>query len=221
MIEFNQLSKWFWLRNGGRHFVFKNLNLRLPAKTNIGVVGRNGAGKSTLIRMLAGTEEPSAGEIVTDGRVSPPIGLNGGMSRWLTGRENAKFVSRVFGDSQEVMKERLDFIRDFSQIGDFFEQPVMTYSSGMGARLGFAISMAFEYDYYLVDEVTAVGDERFRRRAAAMFAARRGRSGLLLVSHNVDSLKDQCEVGLYVHDEGADLYDTVDEAIKAYRGRAK
>lgn len=221
MIRFDRLSKWYTLRDRSRHYVYRELDLEIPPRTNIGVVGRNGAGKSTLIRMLAGTEDPSSGRILCRGRISPPIGLSGGMSRWLTGRENAKFVCRVFGDPPEVMSDRLDFIREFSQIGHFFEQPVHTFSSGMRARLGFAISMAFDYDYYLVDEVTAVGDERFRRRAAAMFASKRGRAGLFLVSHNVDSLRAQCDAGLYVRDEKAEYFDNIDDAIDAYRKESR
>lgn len=217
MIRFDNVSKWYRLVTGGRHYVYRDLRLDLPARTNIGVVGRNGAGKSTLIRMLSGIDPPSAGRIVSDGRISPPIGLGNGLSPWLTGRENAKFVSRVFGDGPDAMRGRMEFIRDFAQIGDFFEQPVRTYSSGMKARLGFAISMAFDYDYYLVDEVTAVGDERFKRRAAAMFESKRGHAGLLLVSHNIESLRQQCTAGLYIRKGDVTFYESIDEAIHAYR----
>lgn len=217
MIRFEHVDKWFKLKDGGRHHVYRDLCLELPPKMNIGVLGRNGAGKSTLIRLLAGMELPNAGRIVCDGRISPPIGLGGGFSPWLTGKENAKFVSRIFGDTPEVMRERLEFIQDFAQIGDFFGQPIRTYSSGMKARMGFAISMAFEYDYYLIDEVTAVGDERFRRRAAAMFESKRGHAGILLVSHNVDSLKKECQAGLHIRKGVVTYYDDIDAAIQAYR----
>ncbi len=217
MIEFVDLDKWFRMTDGSRHYVYRDLSLRLPAKTSIGVVGRNGAGKSTLVRMLAGTEDPSSGKIICQGRISPPIGLSGGLSKWLTGRENAKFVCRVFGDPADVMRERLEFICDFAQVGKHFDQPVRTYSSGMRARVGFAISLAFEYDYYLIDEVTAVGDERFRRRAAAILASKRERAGVLQVSHNVELLREQCQAGLYVRDGGAVYFADIDEAIDAYR----
>lgn len=217
MIRFENVSKWFRMADGRRHYVYRDLNLELPARTNIGVLGRNGAGKSTMIRMLAGIDPPNSGRIVSDGRISPPIGLGNGLSQWLSGRENAKFVSRVFGDSPEAMQERLKFIQEFAQIEKFFGQPVRTYSSGMRARMGFAISMAFDYDYYLIDEVTAVGDERFRRRAAAMFESKRGHAGILLVSHNVESLRDQCEAGLHIRKGEVTFYPDIDEAINAYR----
>lgn len=217
MIRFEGVSKWYPLDRGGRHYIYRDLSLDLPARTNIGILGRNGAGKSTLIRMLAGIDPPNDGRIVADGRISPPIGLGNGLSPWLSGRENAKFVSRIFGDSPDAMRERMEFVREFAQIGDFFDQPVRTYSSGMKARMGFAISMAFDYDYYLIDEVTAVGDERFRRRAAAMFESKRGHAGVLLVSHNVDSLRQQCTAGLHIRKGVVTFHDDIDEAIHAYR----
>lgn len=217
MIELDHVDKWYDLPRGGRHHVYRDLCLHLPARTNIGILGRNGAGKSTLIRMLAGIDPPSAGSIRTAGRVSPPIGVSGGLSSWLTGAENAKFVCRIFGDSDEVMQRRISFVKEFAQLGDFFQQPIRTYSSGMRARFGFAVSMAFDYDYYLVDEVTAVGDERFRRRANAMFASKRGVAGILLVSHNVDSLREQCTVGLHISGGVVRYFDDINDAISAYR----
>jgi capsular polysaccharide transport system ATP-binding protein len=217
MIEIDGVSKWYDLPRGGRHHVYRDLSLALPARTNIGILGRNGAGKSTLIRMLAGIDPPSAGEIRCQGRISPPIGVSGGLSSWLTGSENARFVCRIFGDSAEVMARRLQFIKEFAQLDHYFEQPIRTYSSGMRARFGFAVSMAFDYDYYLIDEVTAVGDERFRRRANAMFASKRGVAGILLVSHNVESLREQCRVGLHIHDGEVHYFDDIEDAIRAYR----
>lgn len=217
MIELEQVCKWYDLPRGGRHHVYRDLCLKLPARTNIGILGRNGAGKSTLIRMLAGLDPPNAGTIRVEGRISPPIGVSGGLSSSLTGSENAKFVCRIFGDTPEVMARRLEFIREFAQLGEFFGQPLRTYSSGMRARLGFAVSMAFDYDYYLVDEVTAVGDERFRRRANAMFASKRGVAGILLVSHNVDSLREQCPVGLHISGGVVRFFDDINDAISAYR----
>lgn len=217
MIRFEDVSKWYDLPRGGRHHVYRNLSLTLPGKTNIGILGRNGAGKSTLIRMLSGIDGPSQGRIVADGRISPPIGLGGGLSTWLSGAENAKFVCRIFGDSPEVMSQRLKFIKEFAQLEKFFEQPVRTYSSGMKARMGFAISMAFDYDYYLIDEVTAVGDERFRRRANAMFESKRGVAGILLVSHNVESLREQCQSGLHIRNGEVRYFDDIEDAIRAYR----
>ena len=217
MIELDRVSKWYDLPRGGRHHVYRDLSLKLPARTNIGILGRNGAGKSTLIRMIAGIDPPSVGRVRIEGRVSPPIGVSGGLSNWLTGAENAKFVCRIFGDSEAVMKRRLAFIREFAQLEHYFDQPIRTYSSGMRARFGFAISLAFDYDYYLIDEVTAVGDERFRRRANAMFASKQGVAGILLVSHNVESLREQCSVGLHVSGGAVRFFDDINDAISAYR----
>jgi capsular polysaccharide transport system ATP-binding protein len=114
------------------------------------------------------------------------------------------------------MRERLDFIHRFSQLEDFFDQPVRTYSSGMRARLGFAMSMAFDYDYYLMDEITSTGDQRFKMRADEAFRCKRDRASIILVSHAMSTLREWCEVGLYVKDRKVHYYDNIDEAIDLY-----
>ncbi|HKY91037.1 MAG TPA: ABC transporter ATP-binding protein [Nevskiaceae bacterium] len=216
MIRVENLRKSYRRPDGSRLVVYDNLNLELPARTNVGIMGRNGAGKSTLIRLLSGVDRPEAGRVIVEGRISPPIGDKGGVSNWLSGRENAKFVARVCGLEGDALRERVEFIKTFSELGEFFEQPVKTYSSGMRQRLGFSISMAFDYDYYLLDEATSAGDHRFRKRANQAFRTKRNRASIILVSHSVNALREWCDVGLYIKDHQVHYFDDVDDAVDAY-----
>lgn len=216
MIRVENVRKSYLRPDGTRYVVYEDLSLTLPAKTNIGILGRNGAGKTTLMRLLAGIDRPDLGRITTEGRISPPLGLQGGVAQALSGRENAKFACRICGVGGTSMRERLEFIHRFSQLEDFFDQPVRTYSSGMRARLGFAMSMAFDYDYYLMDEISSTGDQRFKLRADEAFRSKRDRASIILVSHAMSTLREWCDVGLYVKDRKVHYYDNIDEAIDLY-----
>src|SRR5690606_31010226 len=145
----------------GRMVVFRDLSLDIPEGVNIGLIGRNGAGKSTLMRLLSAVDLPDSGRIVTKGKLSWPVGLRGGMQKNLTGRDNVKFVCRIHGIRHKRMQEIIRYVEGFADIGEYFDQPVSTYSSGMVARVAFGTSMAFDFDYYLIDEVMAVGDATF------------------------------------------------------------
>lgn len=216
IIRLDKVAKFYTRPDMSRHWIYRDLDLSLPEKTNVGIVGRNGAGKSTLMRLLSGVETPDQGQVTVNGSVSPPVGLSSGFSGWLSGRENAKFVCRIHGDEGALLEERLQFIRDFSELGAFFEQPIKTYSSGMRARLAFAISMSFDYDCYLMDEITSVGDEKFKRRASAAFTALRARASIILVSHSLGTLRKWCDAGLYIRDGRVHYYDQISDAIDAY-----
>ncbi|MGJ8668081.1 MAG: ABC transporter ATP-binding protein [Oceanococcus sp.] len=217
MIKLSGITKSYPLRGFSRYFVFRDLDLELPSRTHVGIVGRNGAGKSTLLRLIGGMELPDAGHITADGTISPPLGLSSGFAQQLSGRDNARFVSRINGDDVESTNERVAFILAFSELGDFFEMPVRTFSSGMKARLAFAISLSFDFDYYLIDELTAVGDQKFREKAREAFAEKKGKSSIIMVSHNLDNLKRDCEVGIYMTPEGPRYFDDIKKAVRAYR----
>lgn len=216
MIELRNVTKSYRTRKG-RHCVLKDLSLRLPSALNIGILGRNGAGKSTLLRIIGGIDYPDTGEVIADESISWPLALTGGFQGSMSGRENAKFVCRVYGSTEDELYRRIAFVHEFSELGDYFDMPVKTYSSGMRGRLGFALSIGFGFDVYLVDEVTAVGDQAFRRKCAQAFRALRGRSSLIMVSHNVDTLRRTCDIGLLLRDGQAEIYDRIDDAIRAYR----
>lgn len=217
MIRIERVTKSYPLQGFARYYVFRGLNMELPARTHIGIVGRNGAGKSTLLRLIGGMELPEAGKITADGAISPPLGLSGGFAVQISGRDNARFVCRINGDDAQAMAERVDFIRGFAELGEFFERPVETYSSGMRARLAFAISMAFDYDYYLIDELTAVGDQKFREKAQAAFNEKKGRASVIMVSHNLDQLKRDCQVGIYMKKDGPVFYEDIGKAVADYQ----
>ncbi|WPN45648.1 ABC transporter ATP-binding protein [Pseudomonas sp. P8_241] len=215
MFELRNITKSYLTPKGRRH-VFRDLSLKIPAGKNIGLIGRNGAGKSTLMRLLGGADVPDSGTIVTDKSVSWPVGLSGGFQGSMSGRENIKFVSRVYGAEGDAMRQKVAYVQDFAEIGDWIDEPVKTYSSGMRSRLAFGLSMAFDFDYYLIDEVMSVGDAQFKRKCADVFEARLQKSKVVLVSHNMPEIKKLCDVVLLVRDGGVQIYDDVDEGIKAY-----
>ncbi|EOY5378247.1 ABC transporter ATP-binding protein [Cronobacter dublinensis] len=215
MINIENLTKSY-RTPAGRHYVFKDLNLTLPAGQSVALIGRNGAGKSTLLRMIGGTDNPDSGRIVSRATISWPVGLAGGFQGSLTGRENVKFVARLYATKEEL-RQKVAFVEDFAELGKYFDMPVKAYSSGMKARLGFGLSMAFTFDYYLVDEVTAVGDASFRKKCEMVFEERHRDACFLMVSHNLNSLKHYCDAAVFIGRENrVHYYDDINEAIDAY-----
>lgn len=215
MFELRNITKSYLTPKGRRH-VFRDLSLKIPADKNIGLIGRNGAGKSTLVRLLGGADVPDSGTIATNKSISWPVGLSGGFQGSMTGRENIKFVSRVYGAVGDAMRAKVAYVEDFAEIGNWIDEPVKTYSSGMRSRLAFGLSMAFDFDYYLIDEVMSVGDAQFRRKCAEVFEERLKKSKVVLVSHNMPEIQKLCDVVLLVRDGGVQIYDDVTEGIKAY-----
>lgn len=216
MIKIENLTKSY-RTPAGRHYVFKDLNIELPSGKSVALVGRNGAGKSTLLRMIGGIDRPDSGNIITDKTISWPVGLSGGFQGSLTGRENVKFVARLYAKKDEL-KEKVAFVEEFAELGKYFDMPIKTYSSGMKSRLGFGLSMAFKFDYYLVDEVTAVGDARFKQKCADLFKARHAEASFLMVSHSLNSLKEFCDVALLINsDKDIKIFSKIDEAISHYK----
>lgn len=218
MIELRNLTKSYRADDGSRRYVFRDLSFSFPSGMNIALIGRNGAGKSTLMRLLGGIDTPDSGMVVTDKSISWPVGLSGGFQGTLSGRDNVKFVCRIYGASGVDMHDRVRFVEDFAEIGDYFDQPVKSYSSGMRSRLAFGLSMAFDFDYYLIDEVMAVGDAQFKRKSKAVLEERLHRSKLILVTHNMVEVDKLCDVVVLVQDGQAALYSDVRAGIRAYQG---
>jgi capsular polysaccharide transport system ATP-binding protein len=219
MIVIENLHKRYRTSHGPGPWVLEGVSLTLPAKRSVGLVGGNGAGKSTLLRLIGGIDQPNRGSIRRYCSVSWPMGLGSGLKGSLTGRENAKFVCRIHGHEADL-PARLAAIRDFAEIGDAFDEPVETYSSGMKSRLQFGMSLAFEFDVYISDEVTATGDARFKHKAAAAFKSLLDRSSLIMVSHSERTLKEFCASGVYVHEGKAHWFDNLDDALYAYKESA-
>ncbi len=215
MIKIENLTKSYRTPQG-RHYVFKDLNVEIPSGKSVALIGRNGAGKSTLLRMIGGIDRPDSGSITTNKTISWPVGLSGGFQGSLTGRENVKFVARLYSKPEEL-KEKVGFVENFSELGKYFDMPIKTYSSGMKSRLGFGLSMAFYFDYYLVDEVMAVGDAKFKSKCDYIFKEKNNESSFLMVSHSLNSLKNFCNSALYIgRDNKVEYMESVDEAINKY-----
>lgn len=210
MIIFEDISKGFWVKGDYRP-VIRNLNLHLPSGRSLALLGRNGAGKSTLLSIIAGTMRPDTGRIISDGSISFTVGFAGSFHGDMTGAQNTRFVARVYGvDTDELTA----FVEDFAEIGEHFNMPVRTYSAGMKSRLAFGISMGIKFDTYLIDEATATGDARFRRKSSEVFRTRMSQSSAIMVSHSMADIRNFCDAGLVLHDGGIEVFDNVEDAIK-------
>jgi capsular polysaccharide transport system ATP-binding protein len=215
MIIVNDVYKRYRTEHGAGKWVLRGVGVTIPPMRNVGLIGANGAGKSTLLRLIGGVDQPTRGHVRRQCRVSWPVG-QGGLEGTLTGRQNAKFVCRVHGHQQDL-SDRLQFIKDFSELKEAFDEPVETYSSGMRARLQFSLSLAFDFDVYISDEVTATGDAAFRKKAATAFRSLVDRAGLIMVSHDESTLKQFCESGIWIHEGKAHWFERLDDALKAYQ----
>lgn len=217
MIKISNLYKRYNSRDGREApWVLQDINLTIPQNVSVGLLGRNGAGKSTLLRLIAGMDNPEKGTVQRHCRVSWPIGLAGGFQGSMTGRQNVKFVARVHGAEINEIYRIIQKVEEFSELGAAFDRPIKTYSSGMRSRLSFGLSLAFDFDVYLSDEATAVGDRAFRAKASKAFKNKVGQASLIIVSHAEGILKDLCQAGIYLKDGQAQWYDDINDAIAAY-----
>lgn len=213
MLAFENLTKGFWV-NGQYRVVIDNLNMVLPDGKSLALMGGNGAGKSTLMELISGIMRPDEGRVVTDGTISWPIGLSAAFHRDMSGAENVRFIARIYGVDTE---ELLEFVKEFSELGDFFYMPTRAYSSGMKSRLAFGTSMGIHFDYYLVDEVTAVGDARFKRKSKVVFNERMKNSSAIVVNHSMDQLRSLCDSGIVLEDGKVTFFEDLEEAIEHHQ----
>ena len=210
MLFFENLTKSFWV-NGHQKIVIDHLNMVLPDGKSLALMGRNGAGKSTLLELIAGNMRPDHGSVYSDGTISWPVGLSSAFHPEMSGAENVRFIARIYGvDTEELM----DFVQDFSELGDFFFMPVRSYSSGMRSRLAFGTSMGIRFDYYLVDEVTAVGDAKFKRKSSTVFKQRMETASAIVVNHSMQSLRAFCDAGIVLENGKVTYFEDLEEAIK-------
>jgi capsular polysaccharide transport system ATP-binding protein len=215
MIIVEDVHKRYTTRRGVGDWVLRGVNMVIPDGRSVGLVGANGAGKSTLLRIIGGADYATRGRVERRCRVSWPMAA-GGLEGTLTGRQNAKFVCRIHGFQNE-MRGRIARIEDFAELGKAFDDPVQTYSSGMRARLQFALSLAFDFDVYISDEVTAAGDARFRKKARDAFVNLSRKASIIMVAHDDGTLKAFCESGVLLHDGKATWFDKLDDALAAYK----
>jgi capsular polysaccharide transport system ATP-binding protein len=197
----------------GMHTVLKDVSAEIQRGEKVGILGCNGSGKSTLIRIIAGAERPTSGSIKRSMSVSWPLAFGGGFHGNLTGMDNVRFICRIYGAE---ISTALPFVEEFSELGKFLKEPLETYSSGMQARLAFALSMAIEFDCFLIDEVISVGDARFHDKCQhELFEKRRDRA-MIIVSHEVDNIRDHCSRACVLRDGVLHAFSDVDSAYRYY-----
>lgn len=212
MIELHAVSKAY-LMKGVRKQVFEGLTFTFPANRNVALLGPNGAGKSTLLRLISGAEAPDSGRVIRHASLSWPLGFSGGFNGSMTGIENIRFVARIYGaDSDHVV----DYVSDFSELGPSLRLPVKTYSTGMRSRLAFGMSLAINFDYYLIDEILGVGDASFRRKSYAALCEKLPSSRLVMASHSMNHVRELCDCGLLLTADGVWFFDDVEDLISAY-----
>ncbi len=216
MIEIVDLWKWYPTHHGRKH-VLRGVNAFIPTGVNVGLIGRNGAGKSTLLRLIGRAETPERGRIITTGTVSWPLGLDGGYQGSMTGRENTRFVCRLYGLTAEETTRVADQVMEFSELGNYFDMPVKTYSSGMRSRLTFSVSMSFEFDYYLIDEIQAVGDIGYKDKSHASMEKKKRSANFIMASHDLATLRKDVDVILLVEKGSVTLFMDPNDAITAYQ----
>jgi capsular polysaccharide transport system ATP-binding protein len=188
MIQLSSVNKTYQTRQGPAR-ILRDVNLTVSPGERVGILGRNGAGKSTLIRLISGAEYPTSGKVVRDMSVSWPLAFGGAFQISLTGADNLRFICRIYGVDPE---RHLGFVEEFSELGKYLREPVRTYSSGMRARLAFAISMVIEFDCFLIDEIIAVGDARFHEKCNHELFVERGDRSMIIVSHQENYILEHC-----------------------------
>ncbi|MDW9477923.1 ATP-binding cassette domain-containing protein [Sinorhizobium meliloti] len=212
MIRFEQATKYARTR-GIKKPIIEDASLTLNRGKSVGLLGRNGAGKSTLLRLIAGAIKLDKGRIIRRGKISWPLGFAGSFQSSMTGEQNVRFVARIYGVDTEKL---IGYVEDFAELGPFFKAPVGTYSSGMKARLAFGLSMGVNFDYYLVDEITAVGDANFKKKCQAVFETRLQDSDVVMVSHSTSTIRDYCDCGVVLEKGKMTYYENVEDAIRAH-----
>ena len=212
MIRLETASKKMYIR-GSSKTILDSVSFVIKRGKSVGLLGRNGAGKSTLLKLIAGTLKLDSGRIIRQGKVSWPLGFAGTFQANLTGEQNVRFVSRIYGAESDKL---LSYVEEFAELGPFFRAPVKTYSSGMKARLAFGVSMGVHFDYYLVDEVTAVGDSNFKRKCHAAFRDKLSDSDVIMVSHSTETIRDYCSSGIVLEKGKLIFFDDVEDAIRVH-----
>lgn len=213
MIRLDNVHKLYPTRSGDR-VVLNDISFTLGRGEKLGILGRNGAGKSTLVRLVSGAERPTSGEITRDMTVSWPLAFGGAFQNALTGLDNVRFISRIY---KQRADSNIDFVYEFTELGAYLREPVRNYSSGMRARLAFAISMIIEFECYLIDEITAVGDAKFYEKCEIELFTRRADRAMLIISHDLEYVRKHCQRFAVLHEGDLVFYPDFDQAHDAHR----
>jgi len=217
MIQINDVHKRYLTSRGESVWALRGISVAIPPKVNVAILGKHGSGKSTLLRLIAGIDRPTRGEILCERRVSWPIGLVTGLQPNLSGRQNTRFIARLQGFSEKEIDKKIEFVIEFCEIGELFEQPFGTYSNGMRARLNFALSVAFEFDVYLVDENLGGGTGPFLEKTRNTIKYLSEHADLIVVTHAENILKTYCEAAVWLHEGRAHWFDSASEAWQEHK----
>ncbi len=214
VLKLVNLTKYYPSKLGNQ-YIFNNVSFEFPEKKNIALLGANGAGKSTLFRMIAGSEYPNSGKIVTDRSLSWPVALATGIHPQMTGRENTRFIGRVNGVVDLNAYE--EKVKDFAELGVKYDLPVKSYSSGMRSRLAFGCCIAIDFDIYLIDEATSVGDQKFRKKAKEALLEKSKVASVIMVSHDMKEIREFCDSAIILHKGELKFYSDIEEALSVYK----
>jgi capsular polysaccharide transport system ATP-binding protein len=212
MIICSDISKTY-SHSGSHKRVFSGVNLVVEPGQRVGLLGRNGAGKSTLIKLIGGVEMPTSGHVVRKMSVSWPLGFAGGFQGSLTGYDNARFIARVYQRDYASVRQ---FVEEFTELGGQLKMPVKTYSSGMRARLAFALSLAIEFSCYLIDEIVLVGDQNFQRKCHIELFSKRNDRSMIIASHSSEFIRQYCDVGVIIDKGKVEKYNDINQCLEIY-----
>ena len=213
MIRLRNVTKTYRMK-AGRRLILDDLSVDFVPGVNVGILGRNGAGKSTLMRIIGGAITPDRGTVERTSRVSWPIGFSGCFHGSLTGRENLRFVCRIY---KADIRQVTSFVEDFTELEDYLDMPVKTYSSGMAAKLAFGLSMAIGFDFYLIDEAYSVGDAAFQAKGERVFQERKASSTLIVVSHSVSTIRKNCDNAAVLFEGKLMCFANLEDALTRYQ----
>lgn len=212
-ITIDHVHKSYPIHHGrDMRLILDDISFTVIPGERLGIIGPNGAGKSTLIQIISGSLHPDSGQVHRGMSISWPLAFGGAFQGNLTGRDNAKLLARVYNVD---IKQTVEFVQAFGEFGVYFDEPVKSYSTGMNSRLGFALSMAIDFDCFLVDEVISVGDRRFNKKCEVELE-RRAEKSMIMVSHHVDLIRNNCTHAGFLHQGKLHIYDNIEEAIRDY-----
>ena len=208
----------FWKRNKSEEFVaLKNINVKIKKGETVGLIGVNGSGKSTLLKLMTKIIYPTSGKVITHGKLTSLLELGAGFHQDFTGRENIYFNAAIFGLTRDEIDKRLDDIIEFSELGEFIDNPVRTYSSGMYMRLAFSIAINVDAEILLIDEILAVGDQHFQEKCFnKLEELKNSDKTIVIVSHNLDQIESLCTRAIWIYDGEVEMDATPEEVIPKY-----
>ncbi len=207
-----------WKKNNNEvHTVLKNINLEIKKGETVALIGVNGSGKSTLLKLMTKIIFPNKGKVVTHGKLTSLLELGAGFHPDFTGRENIYFNAAIFGLTRKEIDERLDTIIEFSELGEFIDSPIRTYSSGMYMRLAFAVAINVDADILLIDEILAVGDQHFQDKCfAKLEELAKSDMTIVIVSHSLESIKKLCNRGIWIHEGEVRMDGKCNKVVEEY-----